>query len=97
MKDINMTANEKLEKIKNLEKKLENWKGFALKMQELINDEKRSERNYMSILHHIRVFFGIYKEQFELGCLNNEIGLLQVNFNYANEEIKKIEKEIIDL
>jgi len=92
-----MTANQKVDKINELEKKRENWKEFAYKMQELIKDENRSRRNYRSLLHHIRVFFGVYKEQFELVIINNEVGLLQLNFDYAMAEVEKLDKAILDL
>jgi len=88
---------DKINKIKELEKEIEDWQKFALSIRDIINDEKRAERNYRSILHHIRVFFGIYKNQFELTVLNNKAGLLEINFDFAMKEIEKLKEEVIKL
>jgi len=81
-----------------MENNLENKANkYAEYMRALIKDEERQKKNYRSILHLIRNLLGLpLKDQFELSWLNNEIGLLKVNLDYANSEIFKLEQAIVE-
>jgi len=95
---MEMHALEKIDKILDYQKKLDNWNKYAEYMRALIKDEERQKKNYRSVLYLIRNFLGLpLKDQFELSVLNNEVGLLKVNLDYANEEIFKLEQAIMEL
>lgn len=89
-----MDALKKIEKINQLSQHLELWQVFALSISDILKDVDRGKKNYRSVLHAIRVFFGIYKDQFQTVQLNSNEEFLKLNFDFAMKQIDKIKLEI---
>lgn len=92
-----MTTQEKINKIKQLEKELEDWSGFARIMKSKIGNVGSSYNHFWSVSYYIKKLFGQddYKGRHDQGAtLNEEKGLLQLNYDYAAKRVKEIEQQI---
>lgn len=93
------SAEQKIHRIHELETQLRVWQSFASKILDILDDSDHKSKNYRSVLHHIRVLLNkktTEHDQFDLRCLNDEAGLLRVNYQYASEEIERLKTAILN-